>query len=423
MEIRFIGQGYNRASGSSVASAIIDSLNNSSYNSFKCLVAFASHTGVSGLTQHILDSKTHINDFRVIVGIDQFGTSSEALESLIEWDVETFVFYTNQRIIFHPKIYLFEGNDLVSVIIGSNNLTQSGLAQNIEGAIQISYNKNEEDLDVLNQIIDYYSPILTGDSPYLRALDTELIENLVANGKVKDEANRRAQYTKEVETNNELNETEQTYPAINDLFGTLPLQGLPSGFSPTRLTRGSSNETSDTNSSTSGSGSPATPILTPPIIATSPGWTYNDNSNVLVAEIGGPSRWKQISFAKRNFETFFELPTAVGTNGDINLKYIDTAGNIDANVEQITSARVKASRNFNLEPEKVRECTVAYNRAHRPIIVFIKINSTDFIYHFETHGTQLYNELEQVLVNANGVIKRTEITLNELRQSCPSLSI
>lgn len=426
MEIRFIGQGYNRGLGSSVASALIESLNNTEYNSFKCLVAFASHTGVSGLNEHITNSKSHINDFRIIVGIDQFGTSKEALESLIEWDVEAFVFYTNQRIIFHPKIYLFEGENLVTVIIGSNNLTQTGLAQNIEGSILITYNKNEEDLDLVNQILDYYSPLLTGDSPYLRPLDAELIEQLVANGKVKDEANRRAQYRKEIETDDEVTEPVQAHPTINELFGTIPLQGLPTGFSPIRLTT-SGASTSATQTTPVVPVTPAVPI-TPVVPVAQPNvtpssWVYNDNSIVLIAEIGGPSRWKQISFAKRNFETFFQLPTTVGTNGSISLKYINTDGKIDANIEQITSASVKASRNFNLEPEKVRECSIAYNRTHRPIILFIKISSTEFIYHFETYGTQLYTELEQVLTSASGIIKRTEITLAVLRQSCPALSI
>ncbi|MGM0934048.1 MAG: restriction endonuclease PLD domain-containing protein [Bacteroidota bacterium] len=417
MEVRFIGQGYNRSTGTSVANAIIESLNNSEYNSFKCLVAFASHTGISGLTEHVTASKEHIDDFRIIVGIDQFGTSKEALESLLEWDVETFVFYTNQRIIFHPKIYLFEGENVVSVIIGSNNLTQTGLAQNIEGSIQITYNKNE-DVDLIDQIINYYNPLLTGESPYLRSLDNELIEHLIANGKVKDEANRRAQYRKEIVTEEEVNESEASYPAINDLFGTIPLQGLPTGFTPTRLTNAPSTETNQTSNNV------VNPVIpTTPQVSQATGWSYNDDSDVLVAEIGGPSRWKQISFAKRNFETFFELPTAFGTNGTINLKYLNTNGSLDPNIEAITSARVKASSNYNLEPEKVRECSIPYDRNHRPIILFIKISSTEFIYHFETYGTQLYPELEQILYSIGSGIKRTQITVEELRQSCPSLSI
>ena len=126
---------------------------------------------------------------------------------------------------------------------------------------------------------------------------------------------------------------------------------------------------------------------------------------------------------KKNFETFFELPTSFGTNGTINLKYLNTNGSLDPNIEEITSAKVKASSNYNLEPEKVRECIIPYDVNHRPIILFIKISSSEFIYHFETFGSQLYTELEQLLSDADGGIKRTETKVKILRQSCQTLTV
>lgn len=231
MDVSFIGQGYDRASGSSVLSSLIDALSNNRYNSFKCLVAFASHTGVSGLRQHIINSKDHIDSFRVVVGVDQLGTSREALEALLEWEVETYVFYTTQRVIFHPKVYLFSGEESSLAIVGSNNLTQKGLAQNIEGAIQISYNPNEHENGIIEQIEDYYHPLLTDESPYLQPLTEELIADLLASGIVKTEAQTRVHYKKTSPTGN----PDVQGTPIGELFPSLPLQPLHPDFRPSRI--------------------------------------------------------------------------------------------------------------------------------------------------------------------------------------------
>lgn len=410
MELRFIGQGYNTVIGTSVAQALIDSLADDTFHTFKCLVAFASYSGVTGLTSNINDSRQHINTTRVVVGIDQLGTSKEALEALLDWKVDTFVFNTKTSIIFHPKIYIFEGDLNVKIIIGSNNLTQTGLSQNIEGSIEVSFTKNEEQgIKLLEEITKYYDPILNDSHANLEPLSSELIERLVNEGKVPTEAQRRAQHNKN-QTENAPNEREEEKTII---FPSIPIQSLATGFTPSRLSR------------------LAPPIVLPaptvtaslPVLTnvTSPGWNFVFTSEVLVAEIGGGGRWTQISFTKDNFTNFFELPTATGTKGSKNLRYIENNGNIEVAVEHITSAKVKKSVNFNLEPKKVRESGIVYSSANKPIIIFVKINSMNFLYHFESYGSQLYTELTRFLPGTNpSRLKRTIVTLENFRRNCPS---
>lgn len=399
MEVKFIGQGFNLEENSSVAQELITALNNKSYNTFKCLVAFATRAGVDRLTAHVLNSKKHIKDYRIVVGIDGGVTTKEALEALLEWEVEVYIYnFKPDRVIFHPKIYLFEGEDIGITIVGSNNLTFTGLVSNVESSILLEYNpKEEKGINFLADINDYFQPILNGNHPNLKLLTQDLIDKLKRGNKIPNEEEVSEEY-KSKKKKGTPNPDEKE---LDKLFPKVKIQKPPEGFVKPKK--------------------PAAPVAQP--IITPSGWSYNNNSNVLIAEIGGPSRWKQISFAKRNFQIFFQLPITVGSSGNISLKYINTDGNIVSKIEQITSAKVKASRNFNLEPEKVRECNIAYDRNNRPIIFFIKISSTEFIYHFETNGTQLYNELVQVLANVSGGLKRTEITLDDLRQSCPSLSI
>tara|TARA_R100000935_G_scaffold3278_1_gene8497 strand:+ start:975 stop:2219 length:1245 start_codon:yes stop_codon:yes gene_type:complete len=414
MEVRFIGQGFNLEENSSVAQELITALNNKSYNTFKCLVAFATRAGVIRLTPHILSSKEYIKDYRIVVGIDGGVTTKEALEALLEWEVEVFIYnFKPDGIIFHPKIYLFEGEDIGITIVGSNNLTYTGLVSNVESSILLKYNpKEEKGINFLSDINDYFQPILNGSHPNLKLLTQDLIDKLKRGNKIPNEEEINEEYKSKKKDKTPNPEKEE----LDKLFPKVKIQKPPEGFVIPKKP-----VTPVTPVTPVISAVPATPVTQP--IITPSRWSYNDSSSVLVAEIGAGPRWSQISFAKRNFETFFELSTTVGTRGTVELKYLNNNGSLDSEIELCTNAKIKKSSNYNLEPKKVSESTVSYDIQNRPIIFFIKINSTQFIYHFETNGTPLYTELEQILTSASGVIKRTEITLDVLRQSCPALNI
>ncbi|MBK7345442.1 MAG: phospholipase D family protein [Chitinophagaceae bacterium] len=58
----------------------------------------------------------------------QQGTSKQALELLLEKGIETYIYHREEEYItYHPKLFLFEGQKHTRVIIGSSNLTRSGL--------------------------------------------------------------------------------------------------------------------------------------------------------------------------------------------------------------------------------------------------------------------------------------------------------
>lgn len=408
MELKFIGQGYNLEKNTSVAQNLLYCFEDDSFHTFKCLVAFASYSGISGLTKVINESKIRNENSRIVVGIDQKGTSKEALEELLNWNVDSFIFNTKSSIIFHPKIYIFQGERKSKIIIGSNNLTQTGLGQNIEGAIEISYSNGEEQGDkILDEILQYYEPIFNGNHNNLEKISIELIEKLYKDGKVPTEAERAILYS-EQEVPDKISLPESTEKM---LFPSIKIQALPSGFTPKKKT--------NTDASKN--------IVELPNIMSiaNSGWNLASTSEVLIAEIGGGGRWTQISFAKENFTNFFELPTSTGTKGQKNLRYIEDDGNIDPNVERISSAKVKKSVNFNLEPKRVRETKTSYNSVNKPIIVFIKSNSQNFLYHFETIGSELYNELNRILPGANAPkrLRRTVITLENFMTNCPSFRI
>ena len=68
--------------------------------------AFANTAGLNQIKDDLLEATKHIKKWAVVVGID-FITSKEALEILLELEVNTKVFSTRTPTkTFHPKIFL-----------------------------------------------------------------------------------------------------------------------------------------------------------------------------------------------------------------------------------------------------------------------------------------------------------------------------
>ena len=176
METVIIGQGYNIEENSSVGKELIKQFESNVYDSFTCLVAFAGYGGVSALTPYILKGKERGMKIRVILGIDQKGTSKEALEEVLSWNIDARIYHTSSRNIFHPKVYLFENRDIFTLIVGSNNLTLPGLARNIECSLLIK--DTVDPSSVHKDFYRYWKGILDGTETNLYSVTQELIDEL-----------------------------------------------------------------------------------------------------------------------------------------------------------------------------------------------------------------------------------------------------
>jgi HKD family nuclease len=130
MKITFLGQGFEAASANAIGNHLNNYLNQTNFHSFTGISAFASEAGIFGLAGHILNAKQNYQapkKITLVVGVDQQGTSKEALEELKNLNVDSYIFYQSESPIFHPKIYLFEGAQLTKLIVGSSNLTGTGI--------------------------------------------------------------------------------------------------------------------------------------------------------------------------------------------------------------------------------------------------------------------------------------------------------
>jgi HKD family nuclease len=102
----------------------------------KIAVAWAREEGVLWLLDAISGK---ISDLQVIVGINEGGTTVEALLRLLPEVSFLGVFYKHPRQTFHPKVYLFESEAPIgtTLIVGSSNLTRGGLITNFEVSLII----------------------------------------------------------------------------------------------------------------------------------------------------------------------------------------------------------------------------------------------------------------------------------------------
>ncbi len=226
MNITLLGQGFEAESKDSVGHQLIKFFADKNFHTFTGISAFASEAGVIGLSKHIEPARKNLKIITIVTGVDQKGTSKEALEALLNLEVEVFVFYHSAFPIFHPKIYLFEGKDKTELIIGSSNLTAQGLFTNVETSLLVSIDNGlAADRKIVDQLKDYFKGIFDQTDPNLKKLSQELIVQLVEAKVVPTEEQRKAAHDKEEKT-----EGTETDKIISKIFPKRDIAKIPGEF-------------------------------------------------------------------------------------------------------------------------------------------------------------------------------------------------
>ena len=397
METVIIGQGYNIEEDTSVGKELIKQFESNVYDNFTCLVAFASYGGVSALTKYIEEGKSRGMNIKVVLGIDQKGTSKEALEEVLSWNVDARIFHTSSKNIFHPKVYLFENRDIFTLIVGSNNLTVPGLVQNIECSLLIK--DTVDPSSVHKDFYRYWKGILEGTETNLYEVTQELINDLFEKKYILSESERAERY------DNGSDEEKQT-SSKTSIFKRAAIQPLPSGFRPQRRVRVKSK-----NKSTSKKAVPAEESLF-------------IGEEVLIAEIGGGPRWKQVNFPVTIFEDFFGAERG-NNNYNIQLMNIAKDGTLgDVEIRQAVSVK---SRNYRFEI-KCAETEGTYpGDSKRPIGLFVKLDNGEFLYQVLLHGDKGYKNIKKYLYkerkNAPRELKRAIVHVEAIHAIYPEFII
>ena len=231
MKVNPLSQGITQETANSVGVALLKFLSSKDYHTFTAISAFASEAGINGLSHYIEQAKQIGQAVRIIVGVDQKGTSKEALEAILALSLgdSARIFYQTGFSIFHPKIYLFEGDATSQLIIGSSNLTAQGLFVNVEASIHLELSQdNPDDVQVLTDVKARFGGLFNFSDPNLQPITQKLIEQLVTEKVVPTEEERKAAYEKSKDLDGPPSEPVER--VIRTIFPKRSLPSVPVGF-------------------------------------------------------------------------------------------------------------------------------------------------------------------------------------------------
>ncbi len=148
-------------------------------------VAWVRASGMAYLSERLANFLHRGGQLSVIVGIDLQNTTREGLQALLDLErygrCETFVYHNEAGSIFHPKLYLFRNEEEARLIVGSNNITESGLYVNVEAGLEVD---TTADAAVVAQVLDALSSWKDTNSRLAVRLDNDFLSSLVRQGYV-----------------------------------------------------------------------------------------------------------------------------------------------------------------------------------------------------------------------------------------------
>lgn len=179
---------YNQPAAHRFGTALVDTMASTRWHTFEAGVAWVRRSGLRHIKPSLTAFLRRGGVFRISVGIDIENTSIEGLEDLLalqgDGQAEIYICHNEAQTIFHPKVYLFQNTRSAKLIVGSNNLTESGLFVNTEAGLEI-------ELPLEDPVIDGARAALAAwRNPGLRLalpLDQALLKDLIAQGYVLSE--------------------------------------------------------------------------------------------------------------------------------------------------------------------------------------------------------------------------------------------
>lgn len=151
-------------------------LGSEDFDKFYLIVAFAKVGPLLRLSSAVSAWRAAGRAIQAIVGIDEKGTSKEALEFALAHFSETHVAHVPGlfKPTFHPKLYLFAGQNKSLAFLGSNNLTVGGTETNFESHICFDLDL-PKDAALHDEILGCWSDALAASSKLTPALLAQLV--------------------------------------------------------------------------------------------------------------------------------------------------------------------------------------------------------------------------------------------------------
>ena len=167
-------------------------------------VGFVTESGLVALESALRPVAEHTT---IIAGIRNGITSAQSLKKSLEIGCKTYVVDTGSRdILFHPKVYLSRNSDEVRLVVGSANLTASGLTSNIESSLSAHFRITPSGNPSLASDLETKIDRMIADYPQhiFQIADITMIESLLESGRLVDEHERSAPTTSGSSTRRDL---------------------------------------------------------------------------------------------------------------------------------------------------------------------------------------------------------------------------
>lgn len=148
------------------------------FTRLRIIVAYAKSGPILRLEPEFQQWKKEGKQICAIFGVDQQGTSLEALTLALNLFDNLYV--TREKMItFHPKVYIFEGKSDARIIVGSNNLTVGGTETNFETSVLLDL-LLPDDNALFNQVDTFWEELLPNSCAATAILDDAYLSDLVS---------------------------------------------------------------------------------------------------------------------------------------------------------------------------------------------------------------------------------------------------
>lgn len=155
------------------------------FASIRLASAYAKASGVARIYSEVNAFRGNGRSSSLIVGIDQKGTSYQALRLALQSFQEVFICHTGGGGTFHPKFCLLKGPADGQLLIGSHNLTCGGLETNLEAGVLLEYGLPHEAAEFKLAEAMWTNLI---SASFTKKLDTPMLNQLYAAGSLLDES-------------------------------------------------------------------------------------------------------------------------------------------------------------------------------------------------------------------------------------------
>ena len=176
---------YNQPLAHRFGTALASDIESGKWNRIEIAVAWVRRSGTRHLEPSFKKFLGRGGFAQVTVGVDIENTSAEGLKDFLslqaDGNIETYIHHNEAETTFHPKVYLLRNDANARLIVGSNNLTGTGLFVNTEAGLQLDAPLDDPLIRDARTALAAWRDPSTG---LAKRLDATLLDDLVRLGYV-----------------------------------------------------------------------------------------------------------------------------------------------------------------------------------------------------------------------------------------------